>query len=259
MNAPNATETFDCVHVNGIPILNCRMDGAIRLIEAAAARNERCCVFFANAHGINVSARDPAYHSILLREDAMVFGDGAGVRIAARIEGQPLQDNVNGTDLFPVLCQTAADTDLSLFFLGSRPGIPDEVRRRMTAQYPGLRIAGVHHGYFDDEDVDALIDTINESGAHILLVGLGVPYQELWIARYRERVNTPVMMGVGGLFDYYSGRIPRAPKILRMLWLEWLWRLAMEPRRMWKRYLVGNFTFMVRILWWKLRGRGKST
>jgi len=243
------------VRINGVPILNVTMEQALDLIGGCIAAGERRSVFFLNAHCINVSAGDAAYRSLLLREDALVFGDGIGVRIASWLKKKPLRDNVNGTDMFPLLCRRAAERSWSLFFLGAQPGVPDEAARRITPQYPGLRIAGVHHGYFAESDEEALLQAINTSGAQVLLVALGVPRQEQWIAAHREKLQLPVVMGVGGLFDYYSGRIPRAPRVLRKAALEWAWRLAMEPGRMWRRYLVGNFAFMGRVLWWNLTHR----
>jgi N-acetylglucosaminyldiphosphoundecaprenol N-acetyl-beta-D-mannosaminyltransferase len=125
----------------------------------------------------------------------------------------------------------------------------------MSARYPGLEIAGTHHGYFkpgrEERDV---IDAINRSGAEILFVAFGVPLQEIWIERNRHRLKPSVVIGVGGLFDYYSGRIPRAPLALRRTGLEWLWRLAMEPGRLWRRYLLGNAEFLGRVAMLKLFG-----
>jgi N-acetylglucosaminyldiphosphoundecaprenol N-acetyl-beta-D-mannosaminyltransferase len=119
----------------------------------------------------------------------------------------------------------------------------------------GLRFAGTHHGYFSVEETGAVVERINASGADILLVALGAPRQERFIADHRAALTPSVAMGVGGLFDFYSGRIPRAPLLLRRVRLEWTWRLAMEPRRMWRRYLIGNFAFVSRVVWWQLQGR----
>lgn len=243
------------VHIHRVSILNVTIDEALDLIGGCIDRGERSSVFFVNAHCINVSAGDAAYRGLLAREDAIVFGDGIGIRLAGWLSGQPLRDNVNGTDLFPLLCQRAAQRGWGLFLLGAQPGVADEAARRITPLYPGLRVAGVRHGYFDEGDADALLRAINTSGADVLLVALGVPGQEQWIAAHRDRLKVPVAMGVGGLFDYYSGRIPRAPSLLRKASLEWAWRLAMEPGRMWRRYLVGNITFMGRVLWWSLTRR----
>lgn len=231
------------------------MEEAIDLIDRAVDAREPKCVFFVNADCLNVSARDDRYHRILGREDALVFADGIGLKLAGRLSGQEVRDNVNGTDMFPILCSMAAKRGRSLFLLGARPGVAEKVKERMTALHPGLMIAGTHHGYFDKDDPSEVIEQINRSGTDILLVAFGAPAQERWIADHRSRLEVPVAMGVGGLFDFYSGRIPRAPKVVRDMYLEWAWRLLMEPRRMWRRYLIGNFAFMGRVLWWELSGR----
>lgn len=123
----------------------------------------------------------------------------------------------------------------------------------MQREVPGLVVSGSHHGYIDGAEHEArIVDAINASGAGILLVALGVPMQELWMARNRGRLTVPVVIGVGGLFDYYSGRIARAPLVLRKAGLEWAWRLAQEPRRLARRYLAGNAEFLARLAYERL-------
>jgi N-acetylglucosaminyldiphosphoundecaprenol N-acetyl-beta-D-mannosaminyltransferase len=117
----------------------------------------------------------------------------------------------------------------------------------MQLRFGGLKIAGTHSGYFAASEESALIAKINRSGAAILLVGLGAPRQDMWIADNLWRLSPPVKIGVGGLFDFYSDRISRAPQWMREIGLEWLWRLIMEPRRMWRRYVVGNPLFLFRV------------
>ena len=245
------------VLLNSVPITNVSMPEALAMIETAVGSKERRCVFFVNADCMNISARDPDYHRILNREDAWVFGDGAGIKLAGAISGQPVRDNVNGTDMFPLLARRCSENGQSIFLLGARDGVAREVEERMKAAHPSLRIAGTHHGYFRHDDCDDVIARINASQADILMVAFGAPLQERFIARHRDRLTAPIVMGVGGLFDFYSGRVPRAPKVLRDASLEWAWRLMMEPRRMWKRYLVGNFTFVGRVLWWEMSGRNE--
>jgi exopolysaccharide biosynthesis WecB/TagA/CpsF family protein len=245
------------VLLNAVPILNVSMEEALGMIERAVRDGERRSIYFVNADCMNITARDPDYHRTLARSDAWIFADGAGIRIAGAIRGQPIKDNVNGTDIFPLLCAQCAKNQQSMYLLGGKPGVAEAVRVRMTLLRPGLRIVGTQHGYFSHEDCDDVIQKINASGADIVLVGFGAPLQERFIARHRERLKAPVVMGVGGLFDFYSGRVPRAPKIVREASLEWAWRLAMEPRRLWRRYLIGNFTFIGRVMWWEIAKRNE--
>jgi N-acetylglucosaminyldiphosphoundecaprenol N-acetyl-beta-D-mannosaminyltransferase len=115
-------------------------------------------------------------------------------------------------------------------------------------QFPELRIAGTHGGYFDDGGEAAVLAAIRDSGADVLLVAMGVPVQDLWLRRNLKKSGATVGIGVGGLFDFYGGRIPRAPQWLREIGGEWIYRLLQEPRRMWRRYLVGNFAFLWRVV-----------
>jgi N-acetylglucosaminyldiphosphoundecaprenol N-acetyl-beta-D-mannosaminyltransferase len=236
----------------GIEVTDTSLEQAARWIVQRAEHRLETSVAFVNAHCVNVACRMPEYRTALERMDR-VLADGIGVRIAAKVAGVELQDNVNGTDLFPVLCREAARTGTGLFLLGAREGIAAEAAARMQAQIPGLTISGTHHGYLGDAEAeDRVIAAINASGAVILLVAMGVPSQEMWMARNRHRLTLPVVLGVGGLFDYYSGRIPRAPAGLRSVGLEWAWRLAMEPRRLARRYLLGNAEFLARLAWVRL-------
>lgn len=237
--------------LNSIPIDNVSMTTALDLVQGAVRAEDEVAMFFVNADCINISARNEEYRSVLRGEKTRVFADGIGIRLAGKIMDHPIVDNVNGTDLFPLLCERCAEVGQSLFLLGAQPGVAAEVKRRMEHRYPKLRIVGTHHGYFPHDDCQDVIDEINASGADILLVAFGAPLQEAWIHRYRDQLRPSVKMGVGGLFDFFSGRIRRAPLWVRKLSMEWCWRLAMEPRRMWRRYLVGNVAFMIRVARWQ--------
>ncbi|MBY6127756.1 WecB/TagA/CpsF family glycosyltransferase [Qipengyuania aquimaris] len=212
-------------------------------IVRGAAHGRRTTVNFINAHCVNVAMADRDYRNALERSD-LLLPDGVGVQIAARLAGCEVPENVNGTDLFPLICERAAIEGAGIFMLGGMPGIADAAAAWACGEWPSLRIRGTHSGYFAAEEEEALIERINRSGAAILCVGLGVPLQELWISRNRDRLNIPVVIGVGGLFDYYSGRIARAPAAIRAMRCEWVWRLAMEPRRLGRRYFLGNPIFI---------------
>ena len=248
----------DLVHINGVPIQNITMGEALPLIAEWVDRKEQRSIFFVNADCMNISARNAEYHAALTTPDVAIFGDGVGIRLASQLSQQPIRDNVNGTDMFPLLCRQCALNGQTIFLLGAQQGVAERARQRMMSRFPGLNVVGTHHGFFDPNNCDDVIEAINASGADILLVGFGAPRQELFIARHRDRLTPSVAMGVGGLFDFYSGRIKRAPEVFRNNGLEWTWRLAMEPRRMWRRYLVGNFTFMGRVMWWQMTGRNPA-
>lgn len=204
-------------------------------------------VAFLNAHCINVAAKDPTYRWALDRATTLL-PDGSGLQMAARLRGGAFVENLNGTDLFPHIVQRAADSGRKVFFLGAQPGIAEQAAQRAGSLVPHLDIGGVQHGFFDAAEEATIIDRINASGADVVLVAMGVPRQDVWIARNRHRLTARIVFGVGAQFDFWAGRVSRAPQFLRSAGLEWVWRLAIEPRRMFRRYVIGNPEFLLRSL-----------
>jgi len=232
----------------GIPVLNTSMAEAVRWVMDCAKGTAPRLMAFVNPDCLNIAWNNADYRSVLLGADR-VLPDGIGIHLGCRMLGQALRENVNGTDMFPLICEAAARERTPIYLLGARPGIAQAAADRMVERYPGLYVAGTRDGYFDAAEDDSVIDAINASGAKILLVAFGVPRQELWLSCRRSHLAPPVCMGVGGLFDFYSGRIPRAPVWMREIGLEWVFRLIQEPGRMWRRYVIGNPLFLYRI--WK--------
>ncbi|MBN1008736.1 WecB/TagA/CpsF family glycosyltransferase [Amphritea pacifica] len=216
------------------------------LIEAARCGFKQK-VFFVNAHCINVAVKDASYKAAL-QDASILYADGSGMRLAAKIYGESLRDNVNGTDLFPMLCRDAAAAGVSIALLGAKPGIAERCAQRMQEQFPGLQIVWTHHGYLRSEHTQSVIESLNNSGASMLFVAMGVPAQELWIMRHADELKASVILGVGALFDFYSGEVSRAPLFLRKRGLEWLYRFLLEPKRMFSRYIIGNPRFILRTL-----------
>jgi N-acetylglucosaminyldiphosphoundecaprenol N-acetyl-beta-D-mannosaminyltransferase len=239
-------EAPQVVDVLGVPVCNVTMDDAIDVVVQAATQHPLKQICFVNTDCVNRAQRDRAYAELLRNCDA-VFADGIGIRIAGSILRQRIRQNVNGTDLLPLLCKRLEGTSIGLFLLGARPGIAEAMARWIESEYPGMRVNGMHDGYFLPSEEESVIREINESQAEIVLVAFGAPRQDMWIAQHRDKLHAGVAMGVGGLFDFYSGQMPRAPQWLRELSLEWTFRLYKEPGRMWKRYLVGNLVFLSRI------------
>jgi N-acetylglucosaminyldiphosphoundecaprenol N-acetyl-beta-D-mannosaminyltransferase len=246
-------EAPSTLHFWGIDIANTTMNDAIDWIGQQVSQKKKCLLAFVNPACLNIAYSDQDYRRVLQHADR-VLPDGIGIKLGCRLLNQSLIANLNGTDLFPRLCKQASEQGYGLFLLGGQPGVAEKTAAAMKALYPGLVIAGVRDGFFKAEEEDEIIERINQSGAAILLAGFGVPKQELWLERSMDKLNPMVCMGVGGLFDYYSGRIPRAPLWLREIGLEWLWRLYQEPGRMWRRYLVGNPLFLYRV--WRQRRQG---
>ncbi len=220
------------------------MDDAVRWIEGVlsgpAASAKQAC--FINADCLNKAYRNAEYRALLNRSD-MVWPDGVGVAMAARHFHNPAAGNVNGTDMLPLLCRKG----WSLYLFGGAPGVAEKAAEKLRAQFPGCRIAGFHDGFFKPGKKSEIIREINSSGAQILLVAFGVPKQEFWIAENRSALTCRLAVGVGGLLDFASGRIPRAPQWMRNWKLEWLFRLRMEPCRLFRRYVLGNPLFLFRV------------
>jgi exopolysaccharide biosynthesis WecB/TagA/CpsF family protein len=258
LGGPSDRPTPSRLSILGVSLANTTMARAVDWIATRAASGERSLVAFANPHCLNIAHGYEPYRRVLRRADR-VFADGIGVRIGARILGQRMADNVNGTDLFPLLCAAAAERGLKLFLLGARPGLATKTAEAMIARYPSLQVVGTRDGYFPAAQTGAVIREINHSGADILLVAMGAPQQEMWLSRHGAELTPAVRLAVGGLFDYYSGRIARAPVWMRDTGLEWVWRLIQEPRRLAYRYLVGNGAFVLRVLRERLMGTRAPT
>jgi N-acetylglucosaminyldiphosphoundecaprenol N-acetyl-beta-D-mannosaminyltransferase len=229
-----------------IEIDNVTLEQAVWVIRQRLDGDTPTQVSFVNADCVNIACRNPEYLQALQQSD-LVFADGIGVRVAGQVLGQPVRDNVNGTDLLPLLAAALQGSGKRVYLLGGRPGVADGVARWLAKNYPGVKLVGWRHGYFSAEDEAQVIEDIRRCGADLVLVALGAPRQELWIRRTRSKLGAKVVMGVGGLLDFFSGRIPRAPRWIRKLGLEWCYRLYQEPQRLWRRYLVGNVLFLLRL------------
>jgi N-acetylglucosaminyldiphosphoundecaprenol N-acetyl-beta-D-mannosaminyltransferase len=245
----------DVLNILDLRINNMTMREAIEHIMTLLDRSEPRQICFVNPQCANVAYVNPEYKAVLHRSH-LVFADGIGMKIAGRILGRRVRQNVNGTDLFPRLCDELKDTGKRLYLLGARPGVAEEVREWISRNCPRTQVAGCRDGYFKSDEEEQVIRSIAESRADVLLVAMGVPAQDLWIDRSLERLGVKVAMGVGGLFDFYSGRIPRAPLWVREIGMEWFYRFYQEPTRMWKRYFVGSALFLLRVCRERLTGRG---
>ena len=212
---------------------------------------KRGLVLNVNAHCLNLCYEDPKLRDFLNGAE-VVFCDGAGVRLAASILSRRIPERITYAEWAWRLAAFAAAQGFSLYFLGGRPGVAREAARRLIESFPDLKIVGVRHGYFDhlagSAENEAVVAEINAAAPDILLVGLGMPLQERWLMENRERIGAGVVLTGGAVFDYVSGGLRRGPRLLTDNGFEWLARLFGEPRRLWRRYLVGNPLFLLRVL-----------
>ena len=235
------------VRVADVVFDNLNMNEALSRLRDMLEGERAQQVSFVNPACVNIAATNRGYRRTLARV-SLVLPDGIGIKIGSELLGTPLKQNVNGTDLYPRLCAMLEARGSSVFLLGGQPGVAEAVAAEIARQWPGLRLAGLRHGYFEVSEEGDVAAEIRASGADLLLVARGVPAQDLFIDRFLPQLGVKVAMGVGGLFDFASGRIARAPQWMRETGLEWVYRLMQEPGRMWRRYLIGNFSFLARVL-----------
>lgn len=208
-----------------------------------------------NAHTLNLAWSDSAYRDVLASSD-LVLNDGVGLSLLGHIQGLPFLYNFNGTDLFPRLFSEdhGLGRPLRVFLYGAKPGHAERARAFIESTFEHVAVVGCRDGYQSDDA--ATITAIDEAHPDLLLVGLGNPKQELWIAEHRRHLRCAVVCGIGALIDFMAGAVPRAPEWIRAARCEWVYRLAQEPARLSRRYLVGNPLFVARALAWRRRGRG---
>jgi len=235
----------------GVAIENTSMTQAVRgIVDDVCSRSPLHDVkkyAFVNADCVNKYVKDESYRNVL-NSFSGVFADGIGLRIAARWHGARLRDNVNGTDMFPILCQELSKHKKRVFLFGGEKRVVQATANKLTKEFPGLTVVGALDGYSYNENPSRVYKEVEASGADILFVATGAPRQEDWIAKYANLTSVKVAIGVGGLFDFYSESVSRAPIWLREFSLEWVWRLLMQPRQKAYRYLVGNPLFLYRVL-----------
>ena len=245
--------------VLGVPVIDASMERALARMEEILRSTDRRArsVYFVNAHTLNVAWEDPAYRDVLRNADH-VFGDGTGVRWAVRmLHGRTVRDNVNGTDMIPLLFATRAHRGYRYYLLGNTEERIERAAAYARRTFSGWTLAGHHHGYLDDVDQRAVVSGINRSGADMLLVAMGNPKQELWIDRFKPQLQVPLCIGVGGLLDYWSGDLDRAPLWMRRVGYEWVHLLVRQPSKA-RRYLVGNPQFLMRVAKARLSRGGAS-
>ncbi|MES0198021.1 WecB/TagA/CpsF family glycosyltransferase [Mesorhizobium sp. M0011] len=230
----------------GIPVVAVRWNDAIALLNRLIAERRFTKVSFLNAHNANIAYTDPVFAEAL--DDFLILPDGIGIDLAARLlYGTPFPDNLNGTDFVPAFLQ-ASTTPLTVGLLGATRVNAEAASVKLAALAVQHKFVVIHDGYFPASQEQEIVDRIAALRPDVLLVAMGVPRQELWIERHIDARHCTLPIAVGALLDFLSGAVPRAPLWMRRLRLEWLFRLAVEPSRLWRRYVVGNPLFLLRVL-----------
>jgi N-acetylglucosaminyldiphosphoundecaprenol N-acetyl-beta-D-mannosaminyltransferase len=237
--------------VLGIQLSMCTEVELLDAIRHSVVIGSKMTVLSGNVHSFNLACQHQWLRSFFNKAD-IVRLDGVGVRLGAWILGFRTPSRVTWADFAWDLARYAELHGLTLFFLGGRPGVAERASEVLKTRFPDLRIVGTHHGYFDkapgDPENESLVEQINAVRPDILIVGFGMPTQERWLLENWDRVEANVALTGGAVFDYVSGELRRAPIWMTDHGLEWLGRLLIEPRRLWKRYLVGNPLFLWRVV-----------
>ncbi len=220
------------------------MQEAVACAEALIRRGRPAAIVTTNPELIMHAQRDRALARALAQAD-LVVPDGIGVVWAARLLGHPVPERVPGVDLAEGLMALAAARSYRVYILGAAAGVAEEAARRLATRFPGLAVVGTHHGYFSQQEEPAVIAAVRAAAPHILLVALGAPLQELWIARRLKECGVPLALGIGGSVDVFAGRVKRAPRWIQLMGMEWLYRLVRQPSRAGRMLALPRFAVRV--------------
>ena len=227
---------IETVSILGFEVARMTLEQVTDWIRVTVERRRPSHIVTANAEIVYKAYREKDFFNLLEKAD-LVTADGAGVVLAARLLGRPLPERVTGIDLVHEIFRLADEKGWGLYFLGARKEVVEKAVLNIMGSYPGIRIAGCHHGYFSQEETARVVSNINKAKPDVLLVALGAPRQETFISENIKELNVPVSIGVGGAFDILAGVAARAPAWMRRCGLEWLYRLYREPWR-YKRMLA---------------------
>ncbi|MBQ3540551.1 MAG: WecB/TagA/CpsF family glycosyltransferase [Phascolarctobacterium sp.] len=233
------------VKILDVPVHPLTMGEAVSALEESITSGEQAFVVTANAEIIMMCQEDAGYKKIVSQDAQLVLPDGAGAVWAGRHLGYKVPERVAGFDLYCQLLDKAAQKGYKAFFFGGSPGIAEAAKAKSEELYPGVQVVGCRNGYFKEEESQAIIDEINASGADMLFAALGAPKQEKWLVRYREQLKPKILMGIGGSFDVFAGKMERAPKWMQDASLEWLFRLYKQPSRFMRMMALPKFVLKV--------------
>ena len=239
------------------PILNTyvnalSMEETVQVVEQMIENRVPVQHVVINALKVNLMRKDEELRKIV-NECPLINADGASILLAARLLKVPVKERVTGFDLFVRLVEEAADKHYKIYLFGAREEVVKKVKSNLEEKYPSLQIAGYRNGYFTEADEPEIVRDMAESGADMMFVAFSSPKKEYWIRKYLKQLNIPFVMGVGGSFDVIAGTTKRAPMWMQKCCMEWFYRFIQEPGRLWKRYLIGNISFIMYVLGFKLK------
>jgi N-acetylglucosaminyldiphosphoundecaprenol N-acetyl-beta-D-mannosaminyltransferase len=247
LNSTEITQTS----ILGTKLSLCDEEQLIHEMDLAISSNSKRLILSGNIYSFNLCYENRWLRDFFNKSD-IVRLDGEGLRLGARLLGMETPKRMTWADFAWSLSEIACQKNWSLYFLGGKPGVADQASDRLTAVYPGLKIVGIKDGYFNksqtSEENAIVLAEINRVKPDILIVGFGMPVQEHWLLENRAQIGANIIITGGAVFDYISGELKRGPGWMTDHGLEWLSRLIIEPGRLWKRYIIGNPLFILRVL-----------
>ncbi len=240
-------ETEPTVTIDGLSVSCLTRDELTAQLKTSLRRRTTSLFCYANVHAANVAHDDPDFLNVLNRSDVL-YCDGMGLRYAGILLRRNIPQRIALTDWVDDVMSCAEQLRVRVYLLGGAEGVADAAAQRLRMRYPRLRIAGWHHGYLTDESSAHIVREVNRLNVDLLIVGMGMPLQERWIARVFDQLPPATILTAGSCLEYLSGNRSRCPMWMSRSGLEWLFRLLQEPRRLWRRYLIGNPRFLFRIL-----------
>jgi N-acetylglucosaminyldiphosphoundecaprenol N-acetyl-beta-D-mannosaminyltransferase len=251
------------VNICGIQVDKYSFDEVVeQIINHALSKHPPEYVVTPNAQHIVTLQKDNLFREIY-QNAFLTVPDGVPLLWASRLFNTPLSERVSGIDLFEQLCQNSAENGLKIFLLGGRPGAAEKAADTLKKKHPNIKIVGTYcppYGFESDQlELDKINSAILSAKPDILFVGLGAPKQEYWMYKNYQNLNVPVSLGIGVSFELVSGMVQRAPKFMQEIGLEWFFRLIVEPRRLWKRYVIGNTIFILLVLKQKIISRDRTS
>lgn len=239
------------INVLGVPISNCSLNELLNAIEQCITIKSKISILSSNVRFLNFAYQFKWLRNFISQAE-IVYIDGVGVRVGAWLLGHKTVRRLTLADFIWDLAEKANSHGFTFFFLGARPGIAEKAAAKLIIQFPNLKIAGIYHGYFDKNTYSkeniSIIRRINTAKPNILIIGFGMPLQERWLMENFDQIEANVTITAGGFFDILSGELHRGPRFLTDNGFEWLTRLFIEPRRVWKRYIIGIPLFLWRIM-----------
>lgn len=244
------------ISILGVPIDAVTRDEAGIITENLIKESNKSCkmIFAPNVEFIMYAQKDKEFFDIL-KQSSLSTPDSIGVIIGAKLQKKSFPERIPGQSYFRKIIELSNEKGYSIYLLGGKPGIPEKAKENLEKIFPNVNIVGVHHGYFNENEEEEVIEEINKLQPNVLFVALGAPRQEKWIYNHRNELKVDVATGQGGTYDYEAGKIKRAPVWVQKIGMEWFWRLCREPKRI-KRQLVLP-VYLVKILFKKDKTKGK--